>query len=46
MSATETARAADEERDIKVPGKLADAKTGEKIVSALKKWAERNGRAD
>ncbi|WP_287238130.1 hypothetical protein [Mesorhizobium sp.] len=30
--------------DVKVPEKLSDAKTGDKIVAALRKWSKRNAR--
>lgn len=43
MSTIETGRNADdgEQYDVKVPGKLNDAKAGEKIAAALRKWAKR-----
>ncbi|WP_192355569.1 hypothetical protein [Mesorhizobium mediterraneum] len=47
MSTIETTHARTDESDqydIKVPGKLSDSKTGEKIIAALRKWAKRNDR--
>ncbi|CAH2409372.1 hypothetical protein [Mesorhizobium escarrei] len=48
MTAIETTHALEYEADqydVKVPEKLTDAKTGEKIVAALRKWNKRNDRA-
>ncbi|MER8439291.1 hypothetical protein NKH36_03055 [Mesorhizobium sp. M1312] len=48
MTAIENTHARTDEPDqydVKVPKKLADTATAEKIVSALRRWSKRNDRA-